>query len=168
VPQKQVFTIGYEGTDLLSFLAELDAVGIKQVIDVRELPLSRKRGFSKSALASALSECGINYVHLRDLGDPKPGREAARRGDHIGFQRIYRKHLASPAAQSALSDAIRHASSMRSCLLCFERDFVGCHRAIVADAMAATSSIKVKHLQIVPRVRNAVRGIDERSAVQVW
>jgi hypothetical protein len=47
------------------------------LIDVRDVPLSRKPGFSKSALQANLEAHGIAYVHLKGLGDPKPGREAA-------------------------------------------------------------------------------------------
>ena len=168
MPQRQVFTIGYEGTDLASFLAQLASAGIRQVIDVRELPLSRKRGFSKSALAAALADNGIHYLHLRDLGDPKPGREAARRGDHAGFLRIYRRHLAGTAAQIALAEATRQAAAVRSCLLCFERDHEGCHRSIVADAMTAATGIEVTHLRVAPPARRSSRGIDERAAAHIW
>jgi uncharacterized protein (DUF488 family) len=168
VSQRHVYTIGYEGADLATFLARLTSAKIAQVIDVRELPLSRKRGFSKSALAAALTESGIRYLHLRDLGDPKPGREAARRGDHTGFLRIYKQHLAGPAAQKALAEASRQASAVRSCLLCFERDHEGCHRAIVAEAMSASTGLEVTHLRVVPPARHTSRGNDEQHAAHVW
>jgi len=153
---------------LASFLAELASAGIRQVIDVRELPLSRKRGFSKSALTAALAENGIRYRHLRDLGDPKAGREAARRGDHSGFLRIYRRHLAGTAAQTALAEATRQAAAMRSCLLCFERNHEGCHRSIVADAMTAATGIKVTHLRVTPPAQRDSPGSDERTAAHIW
>lgn len=168
MPQRQVYTIGYEGADLASFLAKLASASIKQVIDVRELPLSRKRGFSKSALAAALADSGIQYLHLRDLGDPKPGREAARRGDHPGFLRIYTRHLAGTAAQTALAEASRQATAVRSCLLCFERDHDGCHRSIVADAMTAATGIRVTHLRVDPPARPSSRGSDERATTHLW
>jgi uncharacterized protein (DUF488 family) len=168
VPQRHVFTIGYEGTDLASFLAKLASAGIRQVIDVRELPLSRKRGFSKSALAAALAESGVRYIHLRDLGDPKPGREAARRGDHPDFLRIYTRHLKGMAAQTALAEANRQATAVRSCLLCFERDHDGCHRSIVADAMTAETGIEVTHLRVAPQAEHISRGRDERDTLHIW
>lgn len=168
MPQRQVYTIGYEGTGLEAFLAKLTSAGIKQVIDVRELPLSRKRGFSKSALAAALATAGIQYLHLRDLGDPKSGREAARRGDRSSFLRIYKRHLAGTSAQAALAEAARQAAAVRSCLLCFERDHDGCHRSIVADAMTAATGIMVTHLRVDPLVRHTARSSDERATTHVW
>ena len=46
-----VFTIGYEGLDIGAFMSLLAEHGIETVVDIRELPLSRKPGFSKKALA---------------------------------------------------------------------------------------------------------------------
>jgi len=60
---KTIFTIGYEGADLDLFLGTLVKAGISHVIDVRDVPASRKRGFSKNALAAALNAQGIAYTH---------------------------------------------------------------------------------------------------------
>ncbi|MDR6850865.1 uncharacterized protein (DUF488 family) [Sphingomonas sp. BE123] len=84
-----VFTIGYEGATIASFLAALEQAGVRQVIDVRQLPLSRRPGFSKSSLAAALAERGIGYVHLKALGTPKPGRDAAKKGDRRTLEAVY-------------------------------------------------------------------------------
>ena len=73
-----VYTLGYEGTDIDKVVATLQAVGVKVLADVRAVALSRKKGFSKNALRTRLEAEGIAYVHLVELGDPKPGREAAR------------------------------------------------------------------------------------------
>jgi len=95
-------TIGYEGSVLPDFINTLISAGIKRLIDIREVPLSRKQGFSKRALSEALSGAGLHYAHLRALGDPKAGREAARKGDRHTFVRIYSNHLAGPDPQAAL------------------------------------------------------------------
>jgi len=55
----QIFTIGYEGKSLDQFVAELRRNRISRVIDVRELPLSRRKGFSKTPLTAALAAAGI-------------------------------------------------------------------------------------------------------------
>ena len=73
----RVFTIGYEAVTQSDFLAELKRAGVAQVIDVRALPLSRRPGFSQTPLNGALADEGIGYVHLRALGTPPAGREAA-------------------------------------------------------------------------------------------
>ncbi len=61
------FTIGYEAAPMADFLDALTSAGVKRVIDVRALPLSRRPGFSKTPLKGALAEAGIDYVHLKAL-----------------------------------------------------------------------------------------------------
>src|SRR4051794_12371085 len=53
-----LFTVGYQGLDVGSFLSLLAESAIETVVDVRELPLSHKRGFSKKGLAEALTLSG--------------------------------------------------------------------------------------------------------------
>ncbi len=72
-------TIGYENAAWPAVLASLRAAGVEQVIDVRQLPLSRRPGFSKTPLRAGLAEAGLGYVHLRALGTPPEGREANRK-----------------------------------------------------------------------------------------
>lgn len=143
---KSLFTIGYEGSDLGSFLAELAAYGIEQIIDVRDVPLSRKRGFSKNSLANALAAQGVIYLHVKALGDPKPGREAARRGDYLEFRKVYNRHLKSQNAQTALQTTAKSAMEKVSCLLCFERAYENCHRNIVAKALENHTGLVVEHI----------------------
>ncbi|TNY10814.1 DUF488 domain-containing protein, partial [Escherichia coli] len=58
-----LYTFGYEGLEIAAFIARLKSAGIQTVVDVRELPLSRKRGFSKTAFSEALTAGGIAYFH---------------------------------------------------------------------------------------------------------
>ena len=54
---------------------------------------SRRPGFSKNQLAAGLDERGISYLHLKGLGTPKTGREAARSGQFDLLHKIYSAHL---------------------------------------------------------------------------
>lgn len=78
---EKIWTIGYERVGQSDFVAALKAAKIKTLIDVREVANSRRAGFSKKSLATALDEAGTAYIHLKPLGTPKAGREAARKGD---------------------------------------------------------------------------------------
>lgn len=60
--QAALFTLGYEGLTIEAFIARLQSEQVKTVVDVRELPLSRKKGFFKSAFCAALSAHGIAYA----------------------------------------------------------------------------------------------------------
>lgn len=133
----QVFTIGYEGADVDRFLTTLTDAGVETLADVRAVALSRKRGFSKSALREALSGRGIGYEHFIKLGTPKEGRQAARAGDGDLMRRIYCDEvLSTEDAQKAFHDLEALAAERPICLLCFERDPANCHRRVLAQRLA--------------------------------
>jgi len=133
----QIFTIGYEGADVDRFLTTLKDAGIATLADVRAVALSRKRGFSKSALRDALASQGIGYQHFIRLGTPKEGRQAARAGDGALMRRIYCDEvLAAEPAQDAFRELEALAQSQPICLLCFERDPENCHRRVLTQRMA--------------------------------
>jgi uncharacterized protein (DUF488 family) len=132
-----IFTIGYEGANIDSVVATLKAVGVTLLADVRAVALSRKKGFSKKSLRARLEAEGIGYVHMVELGDPKPGREAARAGLFKQFRRIYVGHLRGQSARAALVALEETARTAAVCMLCFERDPKTCHRTIIADRLKA-------------------------------
>ncbi len=146
--QKEVFTIGYEGSSLEDFLATLMLKDIEVLVDIRDVPLSRKKGFSKNILADALEQNNIEYVHLRGLGDPKEGRDAARSGDHDKFLKIFTTHLNSEAAQIDLLKATDIALNQKAVFLCYERDPICCHRNIVVKKLVKETDQKITHLGV--------------------
>lgn len=132
----RIFTIGYEGTTMPEFIAALQAAGVQRVIDVRALPLSRRPGFSKTPLRGALDEAGIEYVHLKALGTPAEGRNAARAGRHAELERIYAGQLELPEAIAQSAQMLELAAEKPSALLCFEREPRHCHRTLLLGAVA--------------------------------
>jgi uncharacterized protein (DUF488 family) len=143
----EIYTIGYEGVTIEDFIATITKLGIAHIIDVRDVPASRKKGFSKNSFKSALAEVGILYTHLKPLGDPKEGREAMRRGDRAAFERVFAAHMSLEEAKKAMVDAKAIASESRAALLCFERDPKFCHRSIVAKKIAG-DGFKVRHIGV--------------------
>jgi len=127
----RIFTIGYEATTMAEFLDALRRAGVERVIDVRALPLSRKPGFSKSPLRAALAEAGIDYVHLKALGTPADGRQAARAGRQEDLERIYADQLELPEAIVAAEQMRELAEERPSALLCFEKRPEQCHRSLL-------------------------------------
>ena len=130
-----LFTIGYQGTTQPKLLEALRQAGVAHVLDIRAVPQSRKPGFSKTLLGGSLAEAGIGYTHLRGLGTPKPGRDAARSGKTALMHSIFNDHMRLPEAQFDLQQARALASAAPCCLLCFERDHTECHRDIVAGLL---------------------------------
>lgn len=126
-----IYTIGYEGTTMEAFLAALKGAGVQQVIDVRALPLSRRPGFSKNVLAATLNDNGIGYVHLKALGTPKPGRDAAKKGDWKTMEAVYSGQLELPEAQAEAARLRDLAAAKPSAVLCFEHDPKMCHRTML-------------------------------------
>ena len=130
----RIFTIGYEATTMAEFLAALARSGVQRVIDVRALPLSRRPGFSKSSLAASLREAGIDYVHLKQLGTPKRGRDAAKKGDVATLRDVYDIQLGLPEAQAQAAEMRALAAEKPSALLCYQRDPCHCHRTLLLEA----------------------------------
>ena len=142
----RLHTIGYEGKTVAEFLAQLTAAGVSLLVDVRAVAASRRPGFSKTSLAAALREVGIDYLHLRALGTPKDGREAARRGQGARMREIYARQLATPEAELAMVQLEASARERPSALLCFEAAAAACHRAVIAERLSATDGFAVVDL----------------------
>ncbi len=141
-----IHTIGYEGAGIDAFIRTLRQARIELVLDLRAVAASRKKGFSKNLLAAHLDAAGIAYRHLRGLGTPKRGRDAARAGDRDTFERMFLAHMQEPEAEFDLAEATALAKDQRVCLLCLERDPQHCHRLIVAERMAAQTGLDLHHL----------------------
>lgn len=147
----KLYTIGYEKVGQADFVAELKAAKVKTLVDVREIANSRRAGFSKKSLAAALDEAGIAYVHMKSLGTPKAGREAARKGDTKTMTRIYEAKLVEPESQLGLAETADLAKRGRTCIMCLEHDWRGCHRAIVARHIEDEFGLTPEHLSPEPR-----------------
>ena len=143
-----IFTIGYERATPKTLIAALEEAKVTTLIDVRELPASRRPGFSKKALTTALGERGIAYAHLRGLGTPKEGREANKRGDMTTFWAVVDEQLATAEAKADLKRAKQLASEGTVCLLCLEADEATCHRSRVADLLAGATGEAILHLHL--------------------
>lgn len=139
-------TIGYERVGFPAFLAALQDAEIATLIDVRELPNSRRAGFSKTMLKANLAVAGIDYVHLKALGTPKAGRQASQRGDMAAFWPIVDAALERPEARLALEHAAILARGQRACLMCLEHDWRVCHRARVCELMEREHGVQAVHL----------------------
>jgi uncharacterized protein (DUF488 family) len=141
-----LFTVGYEASTPDGLVEKLRNAGVERVVDVRELPLSRRRGFSKTKLGERLAEAGIAYEHVRELGNPKPNRDRYKRGQVADGARRYRAHLQN-GSRGALVRLVESLDGVRTCLLCVEHSHEVCHRAVIADAaLELRPRLAVTHL----------------------
>ena len=142
-----IYTIGYEGMGVDGFLSLLHENDIETVVDVRKLPLSRKPGFSKKLLADILNGSGFAYIHLPDLGCPKPIRDRYRtNGNWEQYKDGFLKYLA--AQEAAVAGLASMAADSNCALLCFEADYKYCHRTTVADAVNRLNGMRVSHIPV--------------------
>jgi uncharacterized protein (DUF488 family) len=132
-----VVGVGYEGQVLDEFLSSLVGLGVRTLVDVRLTPISRKRGFSKRALAAAAESVGIEYEHLRSLGNPKDNRTGFAGGpDELTEARArYRGLLDDGVAEQALDRIEQLGREGRVALLCFEADECRCHRQVLLQLL---------------------------------
>jgi uncharacterized protein (DUF488 family) len=148
--RREVFTIGYERfLDPAGLAAELTAAGVGVVVDVREVAVSRRRGYSKRGLRDALNAAGLRYRHARDLGNPKAYRELYRAGQVAAARDLYRAHLRDgpPTWPALLRLAMTLDQEDPVCLLCVEDDPDRCHRTVVAEELRSVRpGLAIVHL----------------------
>lgn len=146
---ERLFTIGYERCELEDFLNTLQAAKIDVLLDIRELPLSRRRGFSKIALAGALAARGIAYRHEKRLGTPKAMRQRVRAdGDRPRFFDDFKRYL---IRRTPLVTALPRELQGNVALMCYEKDPMMCHRYVVAETLAKLLRKKPIHLTVADR-----------------
>ena len=130
-----VGSIGYElHKDHLAFARHVQAAGVERLIDVRELPISRRRGYAKSALGQAMVDAGVEYLHIKALGNPKPFRDLYKSGNVAEGQRCYEEHLLGEQ-RGALEALVPLLREKRCALMCVEHDPATCHRTVILDAL---------------------------------
>ena len=145
IPQTGILlTTGYAGHDLDSFLLTLKRHHVQVVIDVRQNPISRKKGFSRSGLHEFLKSNDVEYIHECELGVPIELRKQLKSGekDIKSYLNCFRKHLTSHT--ETLDRLYDLASKKRCCLICVEQLPEECHRSVVAEAIKSRNGHKVK------------------------
>lgn len=141
-----IYTIGYEGETIEKFVKKLKDSNIQQLIDVRELPLSRKNGFSKELLKGILEKEGIKYTHLKELGSPRNIRHQLYKDlNYEKFFAEYQKHINDEDVMQNISVTEGIAKRRKSVIMCFEKNYKTCHRSIIAEELKRRGW-KVNHL----------------------
>jgi len=145
-----LYTIGYEGLDQRQFMAHLAHHGVDVVADIRKLPVSRKKGFSKTALKEMLNRGNIEYLNFQGLGAPKEIREELYQSGN--YSRFFKKYLKNISDQQDLLETIHSLvdQGKKVSLLCFERNPQQCHRKVVAEEIKKLDGNGLEVTHIVP------------------
>jgi uncharacterized protein (DUF488 family) len=141
-----LFTIGYEGNSIESFINILIQNGIKLLCDVRKNPLSRKFGFSKNKLRHIAEGVGIKYLHIPALGIDSSKRSALESpDDYKALFADYAKTL--PDLTPWLEGLYRLLlSNTRIALMCYEKEALMCHRHVVRDYLINRYAVSSRDL----------------------
>lgn len=145
--QNILYTAGYEGENIQQFVLKLLTNQVELVVDVREIPLSRKRGFSKSQLKSILNDYKINYVHYKQLGSPRDIRHKLHSdGNYNEFFKCYKEYINSQ--EEVLQELKEVVTQENTCLMCFENNPHLCHRSVVAGTLSNILDNRIKVVDI--------------------
>lgn len=148
----KVFTLGYQGLKLEVYTDALVTAGVGILIDVRETPWSYNRKYIRSVLERTMAAADVDYVHLKECGNPSENRKSAKTLAQCLSR--YKKHLRTNSdCLITLLDHIRLADNRGrpACLTCYEREPHECHRSILLDSLVDTDpSIEVIHLRVEP------------------
>ncbi len=142
-----IYTIGYEGIDIDDFLYLLEKHNIETLIDIRELPLSRKQGFSKNSLSNHLNLKGFEYIHLPKLGCPKQIRNQYKSDNNWqSYKQAFTKYIQTQSKE--LLELANLANSSNCALFCFEADYNFCHRSLVANEIHKNHGLSIGHVKV--------------------
>jgi uncharacterized protein (DUF488 family) len=137
-----LYTIGYEGLSFGSFVRYLRDHNVMTVVDIREKPISRKKGFSKTELGQGLASNHINYIHVQALGTPKNLRDKLNKTkDYFEFFKSYNYILETKTKY--INEIIKIMIHKTVALVCFEKDACRCHRNAIAQKVQKISSLPV-------------------------
>ena len=142
-----IYTIGHSTLPIEKFLEMLAAYGIRQLVDVRTIPKSRRNPqFGQDQLAVSVEQRGIRYTHLPGLGGLRHARkDSINTGWKNASFRGYADYMQTPAFRENLGQLIELAAAGPTAIMCAEAVPWRCHRSLIADALTARG-IEVEHI----------------------
>jgi len=141
-----LFTIGYEGKSIESFMNALIQNGVRLICDVRKNPLSRKFGFSKNKLKHISETIGIQYIHVPDLGIDSDKRSSLETTED--YQCLFKEYKRTLPTHKAILEQVYSLlrSNGRITLMCYEQDPEMCHRHVIRDYLSNIYGVRSEDL----------------------
>lgn len=144
-----LFTIGYEGITLETYLNKLIKNNIKVLCDVRKNALSMKYGFSKTQLKNACNGVGIEYIHIPEVGiDSEQRQELKTQKDYDCLFEDYKENNLKNTINNQTQILEILKKNKRIALTCFEANICQCHRKHLSEAISKLKGFnyKLEHL----------------------
>ena len=128
-----IFSIGYEGHDIDSFLNILIQNEIDILVDVRKNPFSMNFSFTKGKLSYYLNKVGIKYMHVPELGIKGELRKNLNsEQDYQDLFAMY-ENVTIKEHSEKIKKIIELGKISRIAIMCFEKDLHHCHRSILSQ-----------------------------------
>jgi hypothetical protein len=143
---RMLFTIGYEGITVEHYLNTLIKNDVHVLCDVRNNPLSRKFGFSKTSLQKYLGNIGIEYIHFPELGIRSEKRNNLNSDED--YQNLISEYKSSLANCREFLEKLYLLleTKNRIALTCFEHEALHCHRHVIRDYLKDSYNVQTMDL----------------------
>jgi uncharacterized protein (DUF488 family) len=149
-----LWTIGHSTRPIDELLELLLAHEIAHLVDVRTIPRSRfNPQFNADALAHSLSDAGLRYRHLPELGGLRhPKKDSVNLGWRNEGFRGYADYMQTEEFRAALEALMADSRAQRTAIMCAEAVPWRCHRSLIAD-MLTIRGWTVQHIVTRKEVR---------------
>ncbi len=154
-----LFTIGYEGISIDTYINKLLTNHIKILVDVRKNAYSNKFGFSKKEFQYCLEKSGIKYIHIPELGiesekrqELKTAKSSSSNGYDLFGGRVknienklfedYKNNLLSKQKYIDKLLQILQDNELIA-ITCFEADYKCCHRHVLAESLSGVEVVNL-------------------------
>jgi uncharacterized protein (DUF488 family) len=142
-----LYTIGYESKSIDDLISQLKNHNVATLVDVREIPISRKKGFSKTVFSEYLNKNGIEYIHLKKLGSPKNLRKELKKNkDYRSFFDKYLEYVR--LHKDVIYNLYKIILEKNCCIMCYEDLPSKCHRKIICGEIEKIdgNGLEIEHL----------------------
>jgi len=144
-----LFTIGYEGISLESYMNKLIHNGVKALLDVRKNAMSMKYGFNKSQLKKACEGVEIRYIHFSEVGIKSSKRKELNTQEDYDRLFVDYKETVLPKTQDTQKDIAEVIKKYkRVALTCFEAESCQCHRRPLAEFLIQNQELKLELIHL--------------------
>src|ERR1700730_16989492 len=116
-----LYTIGHSTRALDELIPALRAHSIETLVDIRAFPMSRRLPhFNREALEKTLSEAGIRYVWMKELGGMR--KKSLDESPNVALRnasfRNYADYMLTPEFERAIAHLIDTAEHSRTAYMC--------------------------------------------------
>ncbi|MBY0360044.1 MAG: DUF488 domain-containing protein [Candidatus Obscuribacterales bacterium] len=142
-----IMTIGHSTRSLEQLVELLHSNGVTMLVDVRTIPKSRTNPqFNSDTLAEMLSNEGIKYKHMPDLGGLRHAKASSPNTiwQNASF-RGYADYMETDPFRKAMHKLLQLTQRNSVAIMCSEAVWWRCHRSMVADELVA-EGVPVEHI----------------------